>query len=113
MSATGDLARLLSTCRPTLIVVSGAAGGMEYVLDQPRVLIGRGPGVDLVLDESLERVHAELEYDGSVFRIVSLSTGRIEVNGGAVEQSDLKDGDRLRLGGVRLVYSLESRPAAL
>ena len=66
VSAACDLAQLLSTARPTLTVVSGPAAGMEYVLDQPRVLIGRGPGVDLVLDESLERVHAALDYDGSI-----------------------------------------------
>ena len=35
---------------------------MEHVLDQRRVSLGRGPGVDLALDdESLVCEHAELE----------------------------------------------------
>ena len=43
---------------------------MEHVLDQPRVRIGRGPGVDLALDHpSLDREHAVLEFDGTGYRL--------------------------------------------
>jgi hypothetical protein len=89
---------------------------MELVLDQPRVLLGRGPGVDLVLDESsLERVHAAFEFDGWGYRLQQVSEdGDLALNGAPAASGPLKHEDRFRVGEVSFSYLAEPRkPGAL
>ena len=95
------MAQFLAKFRATIIVLSGEAEGMEHVLDQPRVLIGRGPGVDLSLEDStLERVHASLWFDGTGYRLENLAQAG---------SSELKEGSRFCLGQVAFEYVLEPR----
>ena len=110
-SASDGLAEFLGEFRAALTVVSGQAPGMEHVLDQPRVLLGRGPGVDLALeDPSLERVHAALEFHGSGYGVRHLAEeGDLVVNGASVAWCELKDEDRFQLGTVVFAYLLEAR----
>jgi hypothetical protein len=84
---------------------------MDHVLDQPRVLLGRGPGVDLAVEEpSLERVHAALEFHGIGFGVRRLAEeGDLVVDGTPMAWCELKDEDRFQLGKVVFVYLLEPR----
>ena len=84
---------------------------MEYVLDQRRVSLGRGPGVDLALDDdSLSGEHAVLEFADGGFHLRSLTdSGETRVNGGPVKTSPLKPGDRFELGGLSFSYSVKPR----
>ena len=104
------LTRFLAKFRAAIIVLSGEAEGMEYVLDQARVLVGRGPGVDLALDDStLERVHAALEFDGSGYSLRTLENeGTLEAAFGV--GSELKSQERFTLGRLEFEYVLETRP---
>ena len=53
---------------PRSMILSGEARGLEYRLDQPRTAVGRGPGVDLALDDaSLRTRHALVEFRGGGF----------------------------------------------
>ncbi len=85
---------------------------MEHVLDQRRVSLGRGPGVDLALDdESLACAHAELEFGDGGFRLRRLSeAAEIRLNGGPVESAELKSNDRFQLGQLSFSYIVERRP---
>lgn len=85
---------------------------MEHVLDQRRVSLGRGPGVDLALDdESLACVHAQLEFCKGGFRLRRLSEeAATRLNGAPVESAELKPNDRFQLGRLSFSYVVERRP---
>jgi predicted component of type VI protein secretion system len=87
---------------------------MEYVLDQRRVSLGRGPGVDLACDdESLACEHAVLEFSDGGFRLRSLTDAAgICLNGGPVQTASLKPGDRFQLGELLFSYVVEPRSGA-
>jgi len=101
----------LSRFRASLVVVEGRAIGSEYTLDGESCTIGRGPGVDIVLaDESMSKRHAALEVGREGFKVRDLgSTNGLAVNGSAVSATDLKHGDRIRLGEHTLQYIVEER----
>ena len=117
MRAGGDrddsngLERYLAAFRPTLVVLSGDAAGMEFVLDQRRSLIGRGPGVDLALDDdSLEREHAIVEFSQGAFWVRKAAADRdLQLNGAPAEEGELKAGERFRLGRVQLGFEIAPR----
>ena len=85
---------------------------MEHVLDQRRISLGRGPGVDLALDdESLACAHAVLEFAEGGFRLRRLSeAAETRLNGGPVESAELKPNDRFQLGRLCFSYVVERRP---
>jgi predicted component of type VI protein secretion system len=104
-SASHSLSDFLTRYRPALVILSGEARGLEYRLDQPRTALGRGPGVDLALDDaSLRTRHALVEYrqGGFVLR-------QADVDGEAPNAFELKDGDRFQLGSLELQFTLEAR----
>ena len=106
-----DIDHFLANFRAAIIVLSGGARGMEYVLDQRRVSIGRGPGVDLALeDPSLVGHHAIFEFCDGGFSLRNLSKeARISVNGCPLEAAVLKAEDRFQLGSLSFSYLVESR----
>jgi predicted component of type VI protein secretion system len=104
-TASQALSDFLSRFRPALVILSGEARGMEYRLDQPRTAVGRGPGVDLALDDaSLRTRHALVEFreTGFVLRAAGLDSE-------APGSLELKDGDRFHLGALELQFTLEAR----
>ncbi len=94
-----------------IVFASGPLGGSEVLLEKERVTLGRGAGVDVVLDDaSVSNQHAALELAGAGFRIRDLgSTNGVRVNGSRVADADLKHGDRLEIGSLRFRYRLEAR----
>ncbi len=99
--------------RATLVVVAGGPEGTEYAIEKPHVLVGRGPGVDVSLDDAaMSREHAAVEFVDGGFRVRDLnSTNGTRVNGGEVTSADLKHGDRIEVGEHVLQLVLEARPA--
>src|SRR5215207_4404439 len=85
------------------------AGERLLALDKPRVTIGRGPEVDLALDDDHEfsRLHAEIEVIGGA-RVLcddGLSTNGSYVNGERVSgRRKLRDGDTLRFGSTAVLF---------
>jgi adenylate cyclase len=79
-----------------------------YPFDSGEVVIGRAPDCQIVLrDVGISRNHAKLVVgeDGTV-RIVDLkSKNGTQVNGVAVVEAPLKDGDRVLLGKFELLFS--------
>lgn len=103
------LADFLATRRATLVVLSGEDAGSEFELDQPKISLGRGPGVDLAFeDSSMSREHAVFEYSDGGFRVRDLgSTNGTHLNDTPVKAGDLAHGDRLRLGEHVFQFLLE------
>ena len=101
-----DLGSFLEQFHSSLIILSGLARGMEIPLDQARMTLGRGPGVDVAFDDpSLSRVHAAIEFTGSGFRVRDLgSTAGVRVNGESLLTTSLANGDQLQLGDQRIEF---------
>jgi len=97
----------------TLVVVRGGAEGSEHELARRRVVVGRGPGVDLAFsDPEMSQQHAAIEFEHGVFRVVDLSsTNGVCVNGERVEERELEHGDRIVLGMHVFRILLEKRDA--
>jgi len=110
--AEAGLAGFLERYEPTLVVVRGSAAGEEHVLDRDKLVLGRGPGVDLAFDDSeMSSQHAVVEFYGEGFRINDLgSTNGTFVNGKPVQARELATGDRIELGRHLLQLRLEERP---
>ncbi len=99
-SASSALAEYLERFRAALVILSGEARGLEYRLDQPRTALGRGPGVDLALDDaSLRRRHAVVEFRSGAFVLLDL-----DGDAPGARSLELKDGDRFRLGNLELGF---------
>ena len=108
----GGLAGFLERYEPTLVVVRGSLAGEEHPLDREKLVLGRGPGVDLAIDDDeMSSQHAAVEFTGAGFRICDLgSTNGTFVNGKPVRAQDLSAGDRIELGRHLLQLRLEERP---
>lgn len=101
--------------RAKLVVVSGGLAGVEFAINRPRVVLGRGPDVDLEFRvATMSRQHAAIEFRDGGFRIEDLgSTNGVTVNGTRVEVQALTHGDRIELGDQAfqlLVESVEDEP---
>jgi pSer/pThr/pTyr-binding forkhead associated (FHA) protein len=90
-----------------LVVVTTNLAGTEFVLDRPSLVIGRTPENDIVLNhKSISRHHAKIIRDGDKYIVVDLeSANGVRVNGGEFERVELKSGDTLELGHVRLRFT--------
>ena len=106
-----ELDAFLSRQRAFLVVLSGPATGMEFTLDQRAIRLGRGPGVDLAIDDpSLEIQHARLEFRAGSYWLCNVAReANTELNGAAVSRQELKRDDRIRLGDVAFEYTVELR----
>ena len=99
----------------TLVVLEGkVAAGMEYPITKPCVRIGRGPDVDLEIDdEEMSSAHASISFEAGTFHLTDLgSTNGTLVNDSKVVTQELSHGDRIRVGGHVLQLVIEKREAA-
>ena len=101
----------LARKRAILVVLAGPSAGTEYELCSESIVLGRGPGADVVFDDgSMSRQHAALELMVDGYRVRDMgSTNGIEVNGASIPASDLKHGDKISMGEHVLQYVLEER----
>ena len=104
----------LERYEPVLVVVRGAVAGEEHPVDREKLVLGRGPGVDVAFDDDqISAHHAALEFTGEAFRIQDLgSTNGTFVNGKPVQARELAAGDRIELGRHQLQLRLEPRERA-
>lgn len=107
----GGIDQFLARYSAKIVQVSGASAGREFPLDGKRLTIGRGPGVDVALeDATMSRQHAAIEYSGEGFRIRDLgSTNGILLDGKQVQVGDLDHGDRFQIGTLRFQIVIEER----
>jgi predicted component of type VI protein secretion system len=101
----------LATHEVSLMVASGPLAGSEMMIEQTRVVLGRGSSADVVLDDaSVSSEHAVLELFDGGYRLRDLgSTNGVRVNGASVSVADLKHGDRIELGSLLLRYVVAGR----
>lgn len=111
--AKGGEKGFLAAHAASIIIASGPLGGSEVALEKARVVLGRGAGSDVVLeDPSISNEHAALELFDGGFRLRDLgSTNGMRVNGHKTTVAELKHGDRFELGSVAFRYVVEERRA--
>jgi pSer/pThr/pTyr-binding forkhead associated (FHA) protein len=75
------------------------------VMKGPALTIGRSLDSDLVLvEDAVSAEHCRLERQGSAVRLIDLgSTNQTWVNGRAVTEAVLRNGDEIRVGHTRFV----------
>jgi pSer/pThr/pTyr-binding forkhead associated (FHA) protein len=97
-----------------VVLEGGIAAGTEFPVLQPCVRIGRGPDVELELDDpEMSSVHASILFDAGAFHLTDLgSTNGTQVNDRGIATHELSHGDRIRLGGHVLQLVVEKREAA-
>jgi two-component system cell cycle response regulator len=107
----GDEQSYLELYRARLVLVSSPSAGKEYPVDRERLILGRGPGVDLAFDDpDMSRQHARIDCteDGLCIRDLG-STNGLFVNESAVPAAELQNGDRIQLGGFKFQLVVEAR----
>lgn len=88
-----------------LVAVRGMAAGVEFALDKPVLVVGRGADADIVIsDVQVSRHHAQIRQTGQQFLITDLgSTNGTLINGVAIRGPQaLRTGDEIRIGNVIL-----------
>ena len=110
---TPSLPAFLARNRACIVMLSGRGQGSEFELDREHLSVGRGPGVDIAIDDpTVSMQHASLEFSGDGFRIRDLgSTNGITVNDAPTRSSSLKHGDCFRIGDVEFQLVVETREA--
>ncbi|HKV89533.1 MAG TPA: prolyl oligopeptidase family serine peptidase [Candidatus Dormibacteraeota bacterium] len=99
-----------STYAALLTFESGPFAGRIVALPNQMVTIGRAPDNDLVVgDPATSGHHGRIELRGGNFWISDLgSTNGTQVNGEAVIEKQLSDGDRIAIGQSAIRFTLES-----
>src|SRR6185436_3674756 len=89
-----------------LIVVSRNFANQEFPLDKAAMIIGRTDDNDIVLNHrSISRHHAKIVREGDHYHVVDLqSANGVRVNGEEYGKVELRKGDQIDLGHVRLRF---------
>jgi len=89
-------------------LIAGPRPGLEIPLDKSKVVFGRHPTCDFVLDHAtVSRTHFAIERIGNGFLLVDQESGNgTLVNGMRVTWTGLKHGDRIQAGPFVLVADL-------
>ena len=95
-------------------VEHGRLRGRQYRIDGARASIGRAEEnpVGLFGDPSVQQRHAVIERRGAdyVIRNLAIQDGTF-VNGNRIETVDLRDGDRINIGGYEMLFHLRGTSA--
>ena len=91
---------------PRLKIQSGDGVGRDTSLGARPCVVGRDPGVDFILDDTVaSRRHFRIVPVGGTWILEDLgSTNGTFVNDARVRRVQLKDGDVIRVGSTRMVY---------
>jgi pSer/pThr/pTyr-binding forkhead associated (FHA) protein len=83
-----------------LKAIEGPDKGLEFQIDQPEVVLGRGEDCDVLLtDLQASRTHAKILQDGDDYFLCDLgSTNGTFLNGVKIRERLLVNGDRIRIG---------------
>lgn len=103
-SADGVAAAVARPAR--MVVVSANFAGQEFLIDKPTVVVGRTEENDIVLNHrSISRHHAKIVREHGRYNIVDLqSANGVRVNGEPYGKVELRRGDLIDLGHVRLRF---------
>lgn len=93
-----------STAR--LVLFAGQLPAQEFRLNKTVMNIGRTEENDIVLDhKSISREHARIVYENNTFKIIDMkSANGVLVNGEQYARTELRNGDIVELGHLKLKF---------
>lgn len=109
-SGSTDTNRERAAAEPYLIIVSGSDTGKHYKLHRQQNILGRDPGVDIVIsDPKISRRHGIFTVypDGVVLEDANSSNGTF-VDGTRVEKHKLGSRQRIRIGDIYMRVDYKS-----
>lgn len=93
----------------TLSVVEGDHQGQIFPLLEGENQIGRSPDSDVVLESRfVSRLHAKLFCKDGTLSFVPVSAQLTLINGSVATETELSDGDTIKLGRTTLLVRTES-----
>jgi Protein of unknown function (DUF3662)/FHA domain len=89
-----------------MLLLQASDGPQPIPVESTTMTIGRGLSNDIILEDTrVSRHHAQLRYKSRRFWITDLgSTNGTSVNGERVNETALRDGDVISLGGLELTF---------
>ncbi|MCX7943203.1 MAG: tetratricopeptide repeat protein [Deltaproteobacteria bacterium] len=104
--AVQQQAQVIPNSTARLVLFSGHLPSQEFVLNKTVMKIGRTEENDIVLDhKSISREHAQIIYENNVFKILDMkSANGVLVNGEQYAKTELKNGDIIELGHLKLKF---------
>ena len=96
----------------SVTIAEGQERGREYTFNQPEVSIGRVAENDIVLgDAGVSRKHVLIREEGGKYLVQDLgSANGTKLNGSAITEEELHDGDEISVGPV--VFAFVAMPDA-
>ncbi len=97
--------------QPLLVSFDENGSKNEHILLLPKSTIGRNPKCDISFmgEKSISSRHCLIFYEGGKFYIRDLnSTNGVYVNNKKVEESEIKDGDLIKLGLKKLKFKIKN-----
>jgi pSer/pThr/pTyr-binding forkhead associated (FHA) protein len=110
VEAEGAVTQAAPVVRPQqhgrLVILSSNFAGREFALDKPACVIGRTDENDIVINHrSISRHHAKVVREHGRYSIVDLhSSNGVRVNGEEYGKVELRRGDTIDLGHVRMRF---------
>jgi serine/threonine protein kinase len=91
-----------------IVIVSGPDKGQLFPISVGSALqVGRSQSTPTKLtDQTVSRVHCQIEFDGKRAMLVNVSSNGTIVNGKPVSQHELKHGDLVRSGATEFRYQV-------
>ncbi len=91
---------------PRLVMLGPPDAGSEFALDEPEIVVGRTDENGIVINHrSISRSHARVVIDDDKVRLYDLeSANGVRVNGEDFTEVELRRGDLVELGTVRLRF---------
>ena len=111
INESGDLEEMAlepGVPRGAMLVIRAGGGraGESFLLDRPRLTVGRRPDSDVFLDDvTVSRDHAVIVRRGSDYYLDDCgSLNGTYVNRHRIESQQLDDGDELQIGKYKLAF---------
>lgn len=89
--------------------IAGVAAGQHMALNQPEMVFGRSTQCDVqVYDPKVSRQHFSIRYGNGVFVLQDLdSSSGTHINGKAVWEQQLRNGDQIQIGDSAMIFRIE------
>jgi hypothetical protein len=89
-----------------IVALNGAHKGKDFRIHEGKNIIGRGPGVDIVItDNFMSSRHASIKYEDGTFQLTDLdSKNGTFINETQISSQELIDHDEIKFGETRFQF---------